>query len=66
MKKTDTFESISMLECDLSKVTGGDRSLRFNHWHPAGSFVDENGVSHTLEQRCSWFGFYETTETQLD
>lgn len=55
-----------MLENDLNNFKGGDRSLRFNHWHDAGSFVDENGVSHSVEQRCSWFGFYETTETRLD
>lgn len=66
MKKIDKFESISMLENDLNNFKGGDRSLRFNHWHDAGSFVDENGVSHSVEQRCSWFGFYETTETRLD
>jgi hypothetical protein len=42
--KIDKFESISMLESDLNIFKGGDRTLRFNHWHNAGSFVDENGA----------------------
>lgn len=33
-----------MLESDLNNFKGGDRTLRFNHWHNAGSFVDENGA----------------------
>lgn len=42
-----------MLESDLNNFKGGDHILRFNHWHDAGSFVDENGVTHTVKQRCS-------------
>lgn len=66
MKSIDKFDSISLIESDLNNLKGGDRSLRFNHWHDAGGYIDENGVSHTREQRCSWWGFYETIETRED
>lgn len=66
MKKIETFESISLTESDLNLVKGGDFKLNFNHWHKVGKYTDENGVSHTREQRCSWWGFYETIETRED
>ncbi|MBP7316147.1 MAG: hypothetical protein KA968_13135 [Chitinophagaceae bacterium] len=65
MNKMEKFESISMVESDLSDVKGGDFSLRFNHTHIVGSYIDENGQSHTVAQRCSWWGFYETNDDPI-
>ncbi|MEJ5315617.1 MAG: hypothetical protein WHS63_01275 [Tenuifilum sp.] len=64
MKRLETLESVSLADSDLNQIMGDDRTLRFEHWHPVGGFTDENGIQYTVQQRCTWWGFYETTQTR--
>jgi hypothetical protein len=62
MKTFENFESVQLMNTEMELVKGGDRSLKFTHWHQ----IDvPAGADYTLMQRCTWWGFYETSSNPV-
>lgn len=55
------FEKLAVSE--MQGIVGGDPSIKFEHWHKVEL---PEGTPYTVEQRCTWWGTHETTETRRD
>ncbi len=67
MKTINEFQPIALVDTEMETLNGGNFSLKWNHTHDTGeSFVDENGDSWSVSQRCNWWGFHETSDFSRD